>query len=398
MKLHSNITQSVIVSLKKIFVEGAYADDIVRNLLQSNPKWGSRDRRFIAGTIYTIVRWWRKYEFIADTSLADPTCFEKVVAAYLYDVYRDEIETPLPAEINKESFEMRSNQAHSSRSIAASIADWMDVLGEQELGKERWGKELEFLNLEADVFIRVNTIKQNSKEVQQALDKEGIATEAFGALTETLKLTERKPLQRLASYTNGLYEVQDVGSQLIARYVAPSPHTTVVDACAGAGGKTLHLAALMKNKGRIISMDIEAPKLKELEKRALRAGVNIVQTKAIRENTIAGLKNTADFLLLDVPCSGIGVLRRNPDDKWKLSTDRIGELVQIQQRILQEYSSMLKPGGVLVYATCSILPSENDKQIDAFLKNHSNFVLEKKQTIYPSEGGDGYFMARLLKK
>lgn len=398
MKLHSNIIQSVIVSLNKIFAEGAYADDIVRNLLQSNAKWGSRDRRFIASTIYTIVRWYRKYEFIANTSLSDPSCFEKIVAVYLYDVYRDAIDTPLPAEIEKEKFEMRSNEAQSKRSISASIADWMDVLGEKELGEERWEEELRFLNLEADVFIRVNTIKQNPKTVQNVLEKEGIATETFGTLTETLKLKERKPLQRLVSYTNGLYEVQDVGSQLIAHYVAPSPHATVIDACAGAGGKTLHLAALMNNKGRIISMDIEASKLKELEKRTLRAGVNIVQTKSIRENTIAGLKNTADFLLLDVPCSGIGVLRRNPCDKWKLSLDRIGELVQIQQRILQEYSTMLKPGGTLVYATCSILPSENDKQIDTFLKEHSDYILEKKQTIYPSEGGDGYFMARLIKK
>jgi len=398
MKLHQNIIQSIVLSLKKIFIEGAYADDIVRNLLQSNPKWGSRDRRFIAGTIYTIVRWWRKYEFIADTTLSDQACFEKVVAAYLYDVYGDEIQASLPAEIHKDDFEKRRNEAQSDRAIASSVPVWMDKLGENELDKERWEKELEFLNLEADVFIRVNTIKNNPKDVQNILEKEGVATEVFGGLKETLKLKERKPLQRLISYTSGLYEVQDVGSQLIAHYVSPSSNTTVIDACAGAGGKTLHLAALMRNKGHIISMDIEAPKLKELEKRAQRAGVNIVQTKAIRENTIAGLKNTADFLLLDVPCSGIGVLRRNPDDKWKLSKARIEELVQIQQHILEEYSSMLKPGGVLVYATCSILPSENDKQIDTFLKKYSNFELEKKQTIYPSEGGDGYFMARLLKK
>lgn len=398
MKLHQNIIQSVVLSLKRIFMEGAYADDIVRNLLQSNPKWGSRDRRFIAGAIYTIVRWWRKYEFIANTSLADSLCFEKVVATYVFDVYKEDIETPLPADINREDFEKRSKEAQSNRAVAASIEEWMDELGEKELGKERWEKELDFLNIEAEVFIRVNTIKQNSKGVCKVLAKEGIEVEHFGKLPETLKLKERKPLQRLASYMNGYYEVQDVGSQLIAHYLAPLPKSTVIDACAGAGGKTLHIAALMQNKGSIISMDIEAPKLKELEKRALRAGASIIQTKAIKEHTIASLKNTADFLLLDVPCSGIGVLRRNPDDKWKLSKLRIEELVQIQQHILQEYSSMLKASGTLVYATCSILPSENDKQIDAFLKGNPDFVLEKKQTIYPSEGGDGYFMARLLKK
>jgi len=398
MKLHPNIIQSVIISLKKIFIEGAYADDIVRNLLQSNPKWGSRDRRFIAGSIYTIVRWWRRYEFIAETSSTDPLRFEKIVAVYLYDTYKSEIETPLPATIDIGDFEKRSGEAKSNRAVEASIEEWMDTLGENELGKERWEKELIFLNKEADVFIRVNTLKQHAKEVRSILEKEGVLAESFGELSETLKLKERKPLQRLASYLNGYYEVQDVGSQLIAHYLTPAPNATVIDACAGGGGKTLHIATLMKNKGKIISMDIEAPKLKELEKRALRAGVTIIQTKTIRENTISGLKNTADFLLLDVPCSGVGVLRRNPDDKWKLSKNRIEQLVQIQQGILHEYSSMLKQGGVLVYATCSILPSENDKQIDLFLKSNSNFVLEKKQTIYPSEGGDGYFMARLIKK
>ncbi|MGN6645198.1 MAG: RsmB/NOP family class I SAM-dependent RNA methyltransferase [Cytophaga sp.] len=398
MKLHPNIIQSIIVSLKKIFTEGAYADDVIRNLLQSNPKWGSRDRRFIAGTLYSIVRWRRRYEFVVNTSATDPQRFEKIVAAYLYDIYKSEIETPLPAAVDPADFSTRSFEALTNRAVHASIEDWMDILGEQQLGKERWERELEFLNTEADVFIRVNTVKHNAKQVQQVLEKEGVATEAFGTLNETLKLKERKPLQRLASYLNGYYEVQDVGSQMIAHYLSPQPKATVIDACAGAGGKTLHIAALMQNKGKIISMDIEAPKLKELERRALRAGVTCIQTKPIKENTIAGFKNAADFLLLDVPCSGIGVLRRNPDDKWKLTKDRIDTLVHVQQQILQEYSTMLKPGGILVYATCSILPAENDNQIDLFLKTNGNFQLEKKQTIYPSEGGDGYFMARLVKR
>ena len=113
---------------------------------------------------------------------------------------------------------------------------------------------------------------------------------------------------------------------------------------------------------------------------------------------MALIKNSADYLLLDAPCSGIGVLRRNPDDKWKLTKERIDTLIKIQQDIIQEYSRMVKPGGVLVYATCSILPSENDNQIAAFLAGNDQFELEKKQTIYPSQGSDGYFMARLIKK
>jgi 16S rRNA (cytosine967-C5)-methyltransferase len=398
MKLHQNNILSIIQSLKKVFSEGAYADDTVRNLLQSNPKWGSRDRRFIANTIYTIVRWWKRYLFIADTTIDDAQCYEKVLSAYLFEIYRNELITPLPIIFDQKVFDGRVEEAKKNRVIGASIEEWMDNLCLDELGKTKWEKELTFLNKEADVFIRVNTLKGNAAQVIQELKKENIQAEPFGAYSETLKLQERKPMQRLASYLNGSYEIQDAGSQIIAHYLSPKPNTHVVDACAGAGGKSLHIGALMKNRGRIISMDIEAPKLKELERRAIRAGVNIIKTKLIEEGTIASLKNTADYVLLDVPCSGIGVLRRNPDDKWKLSKDRIDALVKIQQDILQRYSVMVKQGGVLVYATCSILPSENDSQIEKFLESNKQFQLEKKQTIYPSEGSDGYFMARLIKK
>jgi len=398
MKLHQNNILSIIQSLKKVFSEGAYADDTVRNLLQSNPKWGSRDRRFIASTIYTIVRWWKRYLFIANTTIEDAQCYEKVLSAYLFEVYRNELTTPLPVIFEQTLFDARVAESKQNRVIDASIEEWMDNLCLEELGKEKWEKELAFLNKEADVFIRVNTLKKNADQVAEELKKENIQAEPFGEYAETLKLQERKPLQRLASYLNGSYEIQDAGSQVIAHYLSPKPNSRVIDACAGAGGKSLHIAALMKNQGRITSMDIEAPKLKELERRAVRAGVNIIKTKLIEEGTIASLKNTADYVLLDVPCSGIGVLRRNPDDKWKLSKGRIDTLVNIQQDILQRYAVMVKSGGVLVYATCSILPSENDNQIDKFLEANQQFSLEKKQTIYPSEGGDGYFMARLIKK
>jgi 16S rRNA (cytosine967-C5)-methyltransferase len=398
MKLHPNILSSVVTSLKKIFLEGAYADDIVRNLLQSNSKWGSRDRRFIAGSIYTIVRWWKRYLYIAETTGQDTACFEKVLSVYLYEIYGGDLETPLPIEIDELKYKQQVAKVVLIRAVDGSVPEWMDELCVHELGKEIWEKELAILNKEADVFIRVNTLKGNSKQTIETLQKEGIETNAFGAYSETLKLAERKPLQRLASFLKGMYEVQDAGSQMIAHYLNPTPNAKVIDACAGAGGKSLHIAALMKNKGQIISMDVEAPKLKELERRASRAGADIIKTKAIITGTITSLKNNADYVLLDVPCSGIGVLRRNPDDKWKLSKDRIDTLVKIQQDIIQEYSIMVKPGGVLVYATCSILPSENDKQIDAFLAVNKQFELEKKQTIYPSQGGDGYFMARLIKK
>ena len=172
----------------------------------------------------------------------------------------------------------------------------------------------------------------------------------------------------------------------------------VIDACAGAGGKTLHLAALMKNKGRIIAMDTEQWKLDELQKRARRAGVSNMEAKVIESGkTIKRQANSADRLLLDVPCSGMGVLKRNPDAKWKLSLEFINKIRELQQHIIRDYCDMLKPGGLMVYSTCSILPSENEDQVQQFLSENKSFELLEERHIYPSEGFDGFYMA-LIKK
>ncbi len=178
----------------------------------------------------------------------------------------------------------------------------------------------------------------------------------------------------------------------------------VIDACAGAGGKSIHLGTLMGNSGKIISMDTEIRKLEELKKRAGRNGIKCIETKEIKTWLLeAKNKNSkiqlADRLLLDVPCSGLGVLRRNPDTKWKLTPKFLDEIKITQQNILQDYSKMLKPTGKLVYATCSILPSENQEQVKIFLKNNPNFELETERVVSPNDDGfDGFYMARISKK
>jgi 16S rRNA (cytosine967-C5)-methyltransferase len=169
----------------------------------------------------------------------------------------------------------------------------------------------------------------------------------------------------------------------------------VVDACAGAGGKSLHIAAMLKNKGAVVSMDIEERKLQELEKRAKRAGAAIIKTRVVNSRAVSELNDFADRVLLDVPCSGLGVLRRNPDAKWKLTKEFIENIRLTQQEILSSYSKMLKPGGVLVYATCSILPSENDLQVKKFLEGNTGFEFIEDRKVMPSEGFDGFYMAKL---
>ena len=229
---------------------------------------------------------------------------------------------------------------------------------------------------------------------------EEIDTEVIPKYPDALVLVERKNVFLTQAFKKGLFEVQDASSQLVAPFLDVRPGQKVVDTCAGAGGKTLHLASLMENKGQIIAMDIHAHKLAELKKRAKRDGAHNIETRPIEgTKAIKKLKGKADRVLIDAPCSGLGVLKRNPDSKWKLNPEFIERIKKTQAEILDQYSSMVKSGGKLVYATCSILPSENELQVKAFLKNHSEFTLIKDKKVSPAASGfDGFYMALMEKK
>ncbi len=394
MKLYRNLCEAVVQALQSIFAENKYADKVIEKLLKGNPKWGARDRRFIAGTTYDIVRWYRLF---AELSQADNNDYWNLVGVWcLWKQY----ELPDWKEFNgldTNNFDARYESLKSIRKIRESIPDWLDELGEKELGNA-WEKELASLNTEANVVLRVNTLKTNLKKLQGQLAKDGIVIHSHPNFPDALILEKRQNLFSRKEFIDGLFEIQDAGSQLIAPHLQSEPGMTVIDACAGGGGKSLHLASLMKNKGRIISMDTEGWKLDELKKRAVRAGTTCIETQTIESSqTIAKLANTADRVLLDVPCSGLGVIKRNPDAKWKLSLEFIEKIKVLQQEILTDYSSMVKPGGLLVYSTCSLLPSENERQVAVFLEARKEFELVGEQTIYPSEGFDGFYMA-LIKR
>lgn len=394
LKLYRNLTEAVVESLNQIFVEGRYADKVIEKVLKQNPKWGARDRRFIAETTYDIVRWYRLLAYLIH---AEPHDFWKLVAAWCV---WNKVELPDWSEfrnVDKPKFFERWDKGKADRKIRESIPDWLDELGVQALGK-KWDAEIEALNEQAKVVLRVNTLKVSRADLQKQLAEENIIANLPENFPDALILEERQNIFTRQQFRDGLFEVQDAGSQLIAPFLKPEPGMRVVDACAGGGGKTLHLAALMKDKGRIIAMDLEEWKLDELKKRARRAGAsNNIETRLIDSSkVIKRLENSADRLLIDVPCSGLGVLRRNPDAKWKLSQTFIDEVKQTQQTILNDYSGMLKKGGLMVYSTCSILPDENENQVKKFLDSHTGkFELEEQQTLLPSAGFDGFYMARL---
>jgi 16S rRNA (cytosine967-C5)-methyltransferase len=396
VKLYRNTTEAVVNALELIFDEGKYADKVIEKVLKQNPKWGARDRRFIAETTYDIVRWHRLLQEIAR---AAPNEYWKLMACHFFLC-----DIPIPDWTEFRNFSPKETAARlkevdSIRKIRQSIPDWLDELGEKEIGG-RWDTELPFLNEEAKVVLRVNTLKTTRDNLQQQLYEQNAETYADDNFPDALMLKERQNVFGLPAFKEGLFEVQDAASQLVAPFLNVEPGMRVIDACAGAGGKTLHIAALMKNKGRIIAMDIDQWKLDELQKRARRAGISNLETRVIESSkVIKRLESSADRLLLDAPCSGLGVLRRNPDAKWKLSSTFIEEVKVLQQHILNDYYGMLKPEGKMVYATCSVLPSENEKQVETFLNSKPQEVeLISQKHVWPSEGFDGFYMAGMRKK
>ncbi len=397
MRLHRNLVFTVIDSLQLIFNEGVYADKAVETALKKDARWGSRDRKFVAETIYEIVRWRRLYNEIAETK--EHYSRENLWKIFAVWAVLRGIELPdwkyfenSPVRRIKGRFD----QVQSIRKIRESIPDWMDDLGASELGKQ-WDKEISALNKQAPVVLRTNTLRVNRTQLEKALATADIATTIDPKYKDALILKERKNIFKTDAFKSGLFEVQDASSQLVADYLNVQPGMRVIDTCAGAGGKTLHLAALMENKGQIIAMDIYGGKLKELKRRAKRAGAHNITTRLIESSkTIKKLKESADRVLIDAPCSGLGVLKRNPDAKWKLQPEFIEKIKQTQSEILESYARLVKKGGQLVYATCSVLPSENEKQVAKFLEKNDQFNFVKEKKVSPSKSGyDGFYMALL---
>jgi len=399
MKIHRILATAVIRGLKEILLEHQQADTTVANLLQSNANWGARDRNFIAQNIYQIVRYKRLYEFVSGEETWGESSLWRALGAKLI---LDGLELPQWQEfagLNPDEINALYEQAKQIRKIRESIPDWLDELGIQELG-EAWDEEIAALNTPAKFSIRVNSLKTDINWVKQMLTEEGIPFSETALAPDALIIETRKNFKNHAAYRKGLFEIQDISSQLVAPLLDVEPGMNVIDGCAGAGGKTLHLAALMENEGEILAVDVSLKKLEELSYRAKRAGCTIVKTleaEKLSRNFQARLNSFADRILVDVPCSGTGVLRRKPDAKWSLTLKFIQELQKTQAQILDEYATMLKTGGIMVYSTCSIFPSENELQIQAFLKkNEGKFELTTEKRISPAQNGfDGFYMARL---
>jgi 16S rRNA (cytosine967-C5)-methyltransferase len=392
MKLYKNLINSTALILQDVFLSNRYADKALEKAFKQNPQWGSRDRRFVAEAVYDIVRYYRLYSELAESKKN----FWFITAVWLVV---KKVELPAWQEfqhVDANYILSQYEKLKNNVAIYESYPDWLWQLCEKELGKDNWLREAKALNETAEVVLRMNTLKTDENKFIEALEKENILVSKIEGYKNAYKLQKRENVFKTQLFKDGGFEVQDAGSQSIGDFVNPSASDFVVDACAGAGGKSLQLAAMMNNKGKIISLDVEEWKLDELKKRAKRAGAFNIEARLIEENkSVAQLERKADKVLLDVPCSGLGVLKRNPDSKWKLSNETIERTKILQEQILKNYCNMVKVGGSLFYSTCSILPSENRDQIDLFLANNINFEFIKEKNILPSRGYDGFYMCEL---
>lgn len=400
MRLHRNLVFATIDSLHLIFNEKKQADKVLKNTLKRDKRWGSRDRSFIAETTYDIVRWKRLYAEIAEVK--EPFDRENLFRMFVVWATLRGIKLPDWKQFEgtpTRKIKGRFDELSKIRKIRESIPDWLDELGHTSFGKKRWEKELKSLNDQAAVVLRVNNLKTTLQDLQNKLKDQEIETNVLKNMPHTLVLKERANVFTTEEFKNGFFEVQDVSSQKVAQLLDPQPGERIVDACAGAGGKTLHIATLMENKGQVIALDIYEKKLIELKRRARRNGVHNIETRVIdNSKAIKKLHGKADRVLIDAPCTGLGVLKRNPDTKWKLQPEFLKEITQTQQEILRTYSRIVKNGGTLVYATCSILPQENNHQVMDFLASDEgkDFKLIKEETLFPSETGfDGFYLALL---
>ncbi len=397
--IHRNLLIGIHDALEETFFQDKkYADKVLERLLKAHKKWGSADRQVVSEIFYDIVRWKKRLEYYMGEGTKPSNIYNLILVYLLWKKVKykkfdefDGIKTGgILSKLDKKTF--------PTKAIEHSVPDWMAGLFEKELGV-KWEKEMSALNEQAPVILRANSLKISAENLVEILKEEGVNSFLLRGYPDAIQLEEKKNVFLTSAFKEGFFEVQDASSQKIAELLDVKEGMRVVDACAGAGGKTLHIAALMKNKGQIIALDIYEWKLAELKRRAKRAGAFNIETRFIEDNkVIKRLHNTADRLLIDAPCSGLGVLKRNPDSKWKIDEDFINRIKTEQENILQNYSKILKKGGKMVYATCSILPSENGEQVRKFLAENTEFALVEEENIMPSDGYDGFYMALIERK
>lgn len=365
------------------------ADAVLSRHFRDNRELGQRDRGFIAETVYGVLRRLRWLRRLA----GDKATPRELLLAWF---------------ARGEGWPMRNFEGLAS----ATERDWVAAVKAAELGEASLAERADLpdwlaerllrsfdeagvlalaqgLNRPAPLDLRANLLKTDRDSLLARLREDGIAAEPGSLSPQAVRLSGKPALQKHPSFLDGSFEVQDEGSQLLGLLVQPRRGELVVDFCAGAGGKTLQLGAMMRSTGRLYAFDVSEKRLAKLKPRMARAGLSNVHPMLIAHENDAKLKRMAgkaDRVLVDAPCTGLGTLRRNPDLKWRQSPAAVDEMVAKQGAILAAAARLVRPGGRLVYATCSLLAEENDAVVDAFLVAHPQFRPVVAQEVLDKQG------------
>ncbi|MDF2764984.1 MAG: putative tRNA and rRNA cytosine-C5-methylase [Rhodospirillales bacterium] len=385
--------QAAIELIDLILASDAPADASVAAYLRERRYIGSGDRRELVERTYAVLRrraalgWWverggaglaptGRTLMIAALALIDGWDADRIAGSFDGGRYR-----PAPLSREERAFARALEggaieHPEQPRAVRLEYPEWLEPKLAQAFGV-RLETEMAALMAEAPLDLRANLIKATRGPARDALAESGLQAEETQLSPWGLRLNGRVALGNVPAFQAGLVEVQDEGSQVVALLTEAKPGMRVCDFCAGAGGKTLALAAMMQNKGQITACDVLPGRLDRSAVRLKRAGVHNVERVPLeheRDPWVKKHKARFDRVLVDAPCTGIGAWRRNPDAKWRLAPERLAELARLQGRILDSAARLVKPGGRLVYATCSLLPEENEAQVAAFLGAHPDFA------------------------
>jgi 16S rRNA (cytosine967-C5)-methyltransferase len=397
----SSRLQAIIDLLQEIESAAQPCDAVISAYFRARRYIGSKDRQAVAGAVYDVLRhwyrlnWWNDYLGSHDMRtliMLYLTLIQEEKPDAIQKLYNGDDHAPAELSENERKF-LRGLTGRTlihpqmSDAVKLECPEWAYAKLESIFG-DRITEELQAMQEPAQLDIRVNALKMSRDDVKAALSAEKITARPTPFSPWGLRVAGRPPLSQLALFKDGAVEIQDEGSQLIALLCDAQPGMSVVDFCAGAGGKTLALAATMQNKGRLVACDVLGGRLQRAKLRFRRAGAHNISIQELNNENDQWVKRSAgryDRVLVDAPCSGTGTWRRNPDARWKELGPKLDELVALQARILQSASRLVKPGGELIYATCSLLPDENNMQVESFLNANPDFTLLPAHLRLPEE-------------
>lgn len=381
-----NLIRQTAIMLSNILDFNSPADAKLGDFFKNNRDLGTKERAFVAESVYGVLRRLRFLTTVTANDENDPDDARKLILAWLLRVQGMSIQKlePMLNEQQKEwALAIKAKPTENlPLAVQADVRDWLWEKLVAQYGEAEALTIARSMHEQATLDLRVNTIKGTREDVMAKFIAENTSGETNIGPTPFSPIGIRMPLRlnisRHVLFTDGKIEVQDEGSQLLAHLVAPKRGQMVADFCAGAGGKTLAMGALMRNTGRLYAFDVSEKRLNNLGKRLKRSGLSNLNAQVISSETDPKLKRLNgkfDRVLVDAPCSGLGTLRRNPDLKWRQMPEDLAELVVKQAAILNRAAKLTKAGGRLIYATCSLLRDENEAIAEAFLAAHPDFVL-----------------------